>query len=69
MAMVDLEGELERQYIRQYLHERGYDQAKIDALPETQRRTLLAQASEYAGDKLAEVEARMHFISALHHTD
>ena len=67
MPMTAPEAELERMLIRDYLHERGYDQAALDSMNEADRRTLLAQASEYAEDRLAEIEARMHFLRTPHH--
>jgi hypothetical protein len=65
MTMTDPEASLEEQLIRDYLRERGYDQAALDALSESDRRTLLAAASEHASDKLAEIEARTHFLRTL----
>jgi len=69
MPMSDPEAELERQLIHDYLHERGYDQAALDALPERDRVALLAKASEYAADRLAEMEARLHYLRLLSHAD
>ena len=67
MPMTDPEAELESHLIRDYLHERGYDQAALDAMSEHDRTVLLAAASEYAGDRLAEIEARMLFLRTPHH--
>jgi len=65
MAMTDPEAELERQLIRDYLRERGYDQAALDAMSEGDRKKVLAAASEHASDELAEMEARTHFLRTL----
>ena len=38
----------------------------LDRNPEEQRRKLLADADVYASGKLTEVEARLHFLDAIH---
>ena len=65
MTMKDPEADLEQQLIRDYLRERGYDRAALDAMREDDRKKLLAAASEHASDELAEMEARTHFLRAL----
>lgn len=66
MAMQDREAELERTLIREFLRLRGHDGTSLAALTEQERAALLAEASKYAGVKLAEVEARAHFVHEIH---
>ena len=60
------EGQLEQTLIREFLHARGYDMRALEALPEEDRKRLLTDASTYAAGKLAEVEARAHFVHDMH---
>jgi len=60
------EGQLEQTLIREFLHARGYDMRALEALPEEDRKRLLTEASTYAAGKLAEVEARAHFVQDVH---
>lgn len=62
----DKYAQLERAFIDEYLHRSGYDRQTVDALPQEKRAALLTQASEYAALKLAEVEARAHYIHEIH---
>jgi hypothetical protein len=38
----------------------------LHALPKDEAKRVLAEASVYAATKLAEVEARAHFVRAIH---
>lgn len=55
------QSELERQFIRQYLRDKGYGRDDLRALPKGQANALYRQACRYAALKLAEVEARAQF--------
>ncbi len=63
------EADLEQMLIREFLRERGYDQDALDKLSEPERIKILSEASEFAGDRLAEVEARLRYLGDLHHSD
>jgi hypothetical protein len=65
----DPERELERAIIDGFLRERGLDPAALKALPDDERKHVLEQASIYAAGKLAEIEARAHYVGELHRTD
>lgn len=53
---------LEQAFITEYLQGRGYRLEDVAELPHAQARLLLAEASRYASARLAEVEARAHFV-------
>lgn len=52
---------LERQYIEEFLNEKGYSLKSLRDLPEQERHELLRAACTYASLKLAEVESRSRF--------
>jgi len=52
---------LERQYIEEFLHEKGHSLQSLRDLPEHERPELLRAACTYASLKLAEVESRSRF--------
>lgn len=52
---------LERQYIEEFLKEKGYSLKTLNDLPEDERQELLRAACTYASLKLAEVESRSRF--------
>jgi hypothetical protein len=56
---------LERELIAAYAAGAGYDVAVLLTSNDEGARRILADASRYASDKLAEVEARSHYIHAL----
>lgn len=58
--------ELERTLIDAYLHDRGVDRAQLAAMPAEARERLLGEASRHASARLAEVEARSHYIDDIH---
>jgi hypothetical protein len=58
--------ELESQLIRAYLAGTGHQLEELLARRDDHARTLLAAASHYASQRLSEVEARSHYIHALH---
>jgi hypothetical protein len=58
--------QLERSLIDKFVRARGYDPDKLADLPAHVREHLLADASVYASGKLAEVDARSHFLDEIH---
>ena len=68
-AMEDPEGQLENALIEEFLRARGLDSSALRALPEEEAKRVLTEASVYAATKLAEVEARAHFVHELHGED
>jgi hypothetical protein len=67
--MEDPEGELERALIEEFLFSHGHTPRDVPALPQEQRRHLLEAASVYAAGRLAEIQARAHYVHDLHHQD
>ena len=65
-AMEDPEARLETTLIEEFLHARGLGPATVHALPEVEAKRLLTEASRHAAAKLAEIEARAHFVHAIH---
>ena len=61
--------QLENALIREFLEQRGHSAESVRTLPEAERHLLLEQASRWASSRLAEVEARAHYIHDLHHSD
>ena len=64
--MEDPEGRLEWSLIQEFLRARGLDADALHTLPAAEARRVLTEASVYAGAKLAEVEARAHFVHDIH---
>ena len=65
-AMEDPEAQLETALIEEFLRARGLDSNALHALPEDEAKHVLAEASVYAAAKLAEVDARAHFVHKIH---
>lgn len=63
--MEDPEGPLESALITEFLRARGLDARALQALPEDEAKRVLTEASAYAAAKLAEVEARAHFVHGM----
>ena len=59
-------GQLERALIDEFVRARGYSPEALSSLPENEGLRLLADASIYASGRLAEVEARSHFLDEIH---
>jgi hypothetical protein len=57
---------LERSLIDEFVRGRGYDPHQLADLPEAERERVLADADIYVSGKLAEVEARSHFLGEIH---
>jgi len=64
--MRDPEAQLEEQLIEDFLRSRGVKRSELAAMPEEQARRILIDASVYAASKLAEVEARAHYVHDIH---
>jgi hypothetical protein len=67
--MEDPEAQLERSLIEEFLLAHGHRPRDVPALPEEQRRHLLEGASVYAAGRLAEIQARAHYLHELDHQD
>jgi hypothetical protein len=65
-AMADPEGRLETALIEEFLRARGLDSAVVHALPESEAKRVLTEASVCVAVKLAEIEARAHFVHEIH---
>ena len=65
-ATEDPEARLEQALIEEFLRARGLDSNAVHALPEDEAKRVLTEASVYAGAKLAEVEARAHYVHEIH---
>jgi hypothetical protein len=62
----DHEAKLERALIEEFLRTHGHALQNMDSLPEDARRQLLRDASIYAAGRLAEIEARAHYVKEIH---
>lgn len=65
-SIEDPEAALERAFIEEYLQERGCSLATIGTKPAAEQRLLLAQASQYAVGRLAEIDARASYVHQIH---
>ena len=66
--MVDPEGRLERAFIDEYLRQHGHEPEDVRTMPEARARILLA-ASIHAAGRLAELQARAHYVHDVHRGD
>jgi hypothetical protein len=57
---------LERAFIDEYLRAHGHDLRMLHKLPADQVQGVLREAALYAATKLAELEARSHYIHEIH---
>ena len=57
---------LESALIDEFFAERGYTLSAVKMLPTARRLELLRDAAAYATLKLAQIEARAHFVDDLH---
>ena len=60
------EAKLERALVDEFLVLRGYSRAALTELPEDARNLLLRQARMHASERLAEIEARAHYVNEIH---
>jgi hypothetical protein len=65
--MEDPEGQLEHSLIEEFLLAHGHAPSALPALTEDQRRHLLEAASVYAAGRLAEIQARAHYVHEMRH--
>ncbi len=65
-AARDPDALLERAFIDEYLRDHGYDPHRLHELPEELVKSLMTDASIYASDRLAEIEARAGFVDEVH---
>ena len=61
--------ELERLLIDEYVRRAGYDPRALRARTDPAARSVLTDASTYAASRLAEVEARLHYLRSLRGED
>ena len=61
----DTHGPLECALIDEFLAGRGHTLRSVDKLPPPERRELMRRAASYATLRLAEIEARAHYIGDL----
>ena len=61
----DTHGPLECALIDEFLAGRGHTLRSVDKLPPEERRELMRRAASYATLRLAEIEARAHFVEDL----
>ena len=62
----DFEAKLELLLIEQYLREHGHDLKELPTLERAERERLMRDASAYAAGRLAEIDARCHYVEDLH---
>jgi hypothetical protein len=68
-ARSDQTARLEQALITEFLERRGLSRAALLELPEPEVHALMREASAYASARLAEVEARAHYVHELHHNE
>lgn len=66
MSMHDPTAQLEQALIEDYIRSKGHDPARLDALPAETLHDLKKEAAAYAAARLAEMEARAHYVHELH---
>ena len=64
--MDDRTAALERELIEEYLRSRGQTRESVNALATSESTALLRAASEYASLRLAEMQARAHYVQEIH---
>jgi hypothetical protein len=57
---------LEQALIDDFIRRGGHDPAHLEQLPQAEREELLKRATTYAASRLAEVEARAHYVHEIH---
>ena len=65
----DPDAKLEVRLIDEYLRRQGRSRAELETLPEDVRLKLLRDAEIYAAGRMAEIEARAHYVDDLHKHD
>ncbi len=64
--MEDRAAHIELALIEEFMAAHGCDPAQLSELSGDERHRMLRQAAAYAAMKLAEIEARAHFVHELH---
>jgi hypothetical protein len=59
---------IEQALIDDFIRMRGHDPARLNELPAAERDELLRHATTHAAARLAEVEARAHYVHEIHGT-
>jgi hypothetical protein len=62
----DRNSELEQSLIREFLAAHGQTRQSVDTMPETDAAALLRAAIEFASLRLAEIQARAHYVDDIH---
>ena len=62
----DQTAHLESALIEQFIRSRGFDPARLHELSDTERGQLQREAAGHAALKLAEMDARAHYVHDLH---
>jgi hypothetical protein len=65
-ARADQTAQLEQAFITDYLARQGHSRASLAELPSEASNALRRAASFYASSKLAEMEARAHYVHEIH---
>jgi len=65
----DQSAQLEKALMNEFFELRHLTPADLATLPQDELHRLMTEASAYASSKLAEVEARAHYVHDLHHND
>ena len=66
LPLEDPDATLEQRLIDEYLQRQGRSRAELPSLPEDVRLKLLRDAEIYAAGRMAEIEARAHYVDDLH---
>jgi hypothetical protein len=61
-ASGDAHAQLEKAFIAEFLKAHGYTPETLHDLPPDMARRLMTEASQYASNRLAELETRAHFV-------
>ena len=64
--MEDPKRRLEQAFIEKYLRVHGHEPEAVRLLPPDRAKALLEAASTYAAGRLAEFEARAHYVHEIH---
>lgn len=65
-ALEDPQRHLERALIDEFLNARGCTLSTVDQRPAAEQKALLAQATNYAVGRLAEIDARAAYLQQIH---
>jgi phage-related protein len=68
VPLEDPQAALERAIIDDFLRSHGHDPRALWRLPTDQIKAVLCQAAQYAAIRLAEHEARAHYVHEMHGT-